>query len=201
MTTETRNFALTGLKIRAKSDDNEGRATGYAAVFNSNSYDLGGFVERINPGAFKRSLEIAAAGETNIHALWAHRDDSPLGSTASGKLTLTEDDHGLAFDLDTARFTPAQLDALKDGDLRMSFGFRVLDQQWREDEDGNIERTLLEVDVFEISFVINPAYPATEAALRSLEAWRSAQKPENIVTVDENERVILFKRALSNRLR
>lgn len=197
MTTETRNFALTGIEVRAKNDEAEGRATGYAAVFNSDSHDLGGFVERISPGAFRRSLEAAAAGETNIYALWAHRDDSPLGSTGSGKLVLTEDGHGLAFEMDTTRMTPAQLDALRDGDLRMSFGFRVLEQQWREDEAGRVERTLIDVDLFEVSFVISPAYPATEAALRSLENWRN----ENTENDNESCRVDLFKRALMSRIR
>lgn len=197
MTTETRNFALTGIEVRAKNDEAEGRATGYAAVFNSDSHDLGGFVERISPGAFRRSLEAAAAGETNIYALWAHRDDSPLGSTGSGKLVLTEDGHGLAFQMDTTRMTPAQLDALRDGDLRMSFGFRVLEQQWREDEAGRVERTLIDVDLFEVSFVISPAYPATEAALRSLENWRN----ENTENDNESCRVDMFKRALMSRMR
>ncbi|MYL98414.1 HK97 family phage prohead protease [Novosphingobium sp. FGD1] len=195
ITTETRNFTLTNVEVRAKTDDAEGRAQGYAAVFDSDSHDLGGFVERISPGAFKGSLAAAAAGETNIYALWAHRDDSPLGSTGSGKLVLREDAHGLAFDLDTTRFTPAQLDALRDGDLRMSFGFRVIQQQWREDDTGRVERTLLDVDLIEISFVISPAYPSTEAALRSLEVWRSDRTDEN----KDDIRVTLFKRALSKR--
>ncbi|QDK32679.1 HK97 family phage prohead protease [Sphingomonas sp. IC081] len=200
MTTETRNFALTGIEVRAKTDEIEGRATGYAAVFNSDSHDLGGFIERIAPGAFAASIRAAGAGETNIYALWAHRDDSPLGSTGSGKLVLREDAHGLAFEMDTTRMTPAQLDALRDGDLRMSFGFRVLEQQWREDDAGRVERTLIDVELFEISFVISPAYPSTEAALRSLDAWRS-EKPANDDDNCQSNRVELFKRALSNRLR
>jgi HK97 family phage prohead protease len=201
MTTETRNFALTGLEIRAKSDEQEGRAGGYAAVFNSDSHDLGGFVERIAPGAFARSLGLAASGDHNIYALWAHRDDSPLGSTGSGKLILREDEHGLSFDMDTTRMTPMQLDALRDGDLRMSFGFRVVDQQWREDDDGRVERTLNDVDLFEVSFVISPAYPATEAALRSLDEWRSENVSTVVVNDDDEVRVELLKRALRNRIR
>ncbi|RYE65195.1 MAG: hypothetical protein EOO81_13020 [Oxalobacteraceae bacterium] len=96
----------------------------------------------------------------------------PLGSTQSGKLALAEDERGLSIDLDTKRFTPAQLDALADGELRMSFGFAVREQEWKELDDGTIVRTLIDVDLFEVSFVINPAYPDTSAAKRSLDKWR-----------------------------
>ncbi|WP_334185094.1 HK97 family phage prohead protease [Novosphingobium sp.] len=204
-TNETRHFALSGVEIRAKTDDHAGQATGYAAVFNSDSHDLGGFVERIAPGAFARSLKEAAAGDANVFALWAHRDDQPLGSTSSGKLVLSEDEHGLAFSLDTTRMNALQFDALRDGDLRMSFGFRVREDNWRELNDGTIERTLIEVDLFEISFVISPAYPATEAAMRSLESWRAAKvemkvEIENPEAVNDNLRIELMKRTLTRRL-
>lgn len=144
---------------------------GHAAVFNSPSHDLGGFVERVAPGAFARSL---ASGE-NIFALWAHDTKIPLGSTRGGKLTLSEDETGLAFSLDTSRFTPAQLGAAEDGELRMSFGFVVRADAWTELVDGSYERTLLDVDLFEVSPVINPAYPDSTAGLRSLDAWREAR--------------------------
>lgn len=201
-TTETRHFVLQDVEVRAKTNDQEGRATGYAAVFNSDSYDLGGFVERIAPGAFANSLRAAAAGENNIYALWAHRDDAPLGSTGSGKLTLSEDAHGLAFSMDTTRMNALQLDALRDGDLRMSFGFRVREDNWRETDDGSYERTLIEVDLFEVSFVISPAYPATEAGIRSLNEWRSAESESEVdeVKVDESRRIELIKRALLGRI-
>jgi HK97 family phage prohead protease len=172
---EKRNYDLSGLEVRAASDDGTGKAGGYAAVFNSDSHDLGGFIEVIEPGAFKRSLAQAQAGTLNIFALWAHSDAQPLGSTGSGKLSLSEDERGLAFELDTKRFTPAQLDSLADGELRMSFGFMVREQEWKELEDGSILRTLKEVDLSEVSFVINPAYPDTSAAKRSLDKWQEGR--------------------------
>jgi hypothetical protein len=55
-------------EVRTNSVDFEVRAegdgmsfTGYASVFNSPSEDLGGFVEYVAPGAFKRSLQIGRA--------------------------------------------------------------------------------------------------------------------------------------------
>lgn len=75
------------------------------------------------------------------------------------------------------------------------------DQNWKEDDEGNIDRTLIDVDLFEISFVINPAYPDTDAALRSLTEWRAANDVAEDVadggsddTADD--RIEIMKRAL-----
>ena len=143
------------------------KADGYAIVYNSPSEDLG-FEEYIAPGAFDKSLAAMANGQLNIFALWDHDSQYPLASTASGKLTLTSDARGLAFKMDTTRMTPLMLSALEDGDMQMSFGFNVVSQKWEERDDGTYVRTILEGDLGEISFVIWPAYSATEAALRSL---------------------------------
>lgn len=206
MKNETRHFTLTDVEIRSAEGGEAARAKGYAAVFDSDSHDLGGFVERIQKGAFARSLSEADNGTWNIYALWAHDVAEPLASTRGGKLILTEDDHGLAFEMDVTRMTPAQLDALKDGDLQMSFGFSVRDQNWKEDEEGKIDRTLIDVDLHEISFVICPAYPETEAALRSLTEWRAAndqidQPVIAAVAADDLDahRAELIKRALLKR--
>lgn len=179
------------------------KAKGYAAVFNSDSLDLGGFIERILPGAFTRSLADAANGKRNIFALWAHDDAQPVGSTKSGRLTLVEDERGLAFEMDTGRMTPAQLSALAEGDLRMSFGFCVRDQEWKELDDGSIERTLIDLDLVEVSFVISPAYPDTTAALRSLEDWkveRSAPVVEE-VPVAKTDTSEMLKRVLAQEVK
>lgn len=179
---EIRNFDMAGIEVRTATEaDQSNRASGYAAIFNSASHDLGGFREFIAPGAFSRSLADASSGALNIFALWSHDNSQPLGSTQTGKLSLSEDERGLAFDLDTKRFTPAQLDALADNELRMSFGFIVRADEWRKEDDGQITRTLMDVELLEVSFVINPAYPDTSAAKRSLEAWRTLQVEEQPV--------------------
>ena len=165
---ERRDFAV---EVRA---DDEGKLRGHAAVFDSDSLDLGGFIERIAPGAFKRSLDEAKGGRGMIHAFWSHDPAAPLGSVKSGKLSLSEDARGLAFELSPKRLTPAQLDAVTDGDMRMSFGFRTREDKW-EKRDGKNVRTLLDVDLFEISLVASPAYPDTTVALRSLEQFEAEQ--------------------------
>lgn len=175
---ETRSYTITHSEVREAADDKPARFEGWASVFDSASHDLGGFREFVKPGAFSRSIAEANRGERNVFLLWNHENGQPLGSTRGGKLTISEDERGLKFSLDPARMTPAQLDAARDGDLSMSFGFNVRSQEWRELEDGSVERDLIDVDLHEISAVIAPAYPATEAALRSLTEWRSLKARE-----------------------
>jgi HK97 family phage prohead protease len=56
------------------------------------------------------------------------------------------------------------------GDISgMSFGFRVTKQSW--DETGEVPvRTILEVELYEVSAVAFPAYDDTTLAMRSLDA-------------------------------
>ena len=77
------------LEIRADGDGMTFH--GYAAVFNSLSEDLGGFRERIEPGAFSRTLK----RDRNIRMFLNHNMDSLLATTQAGTLTLAEDDKGL----------------------------------------------------------------------------------------------------------
>ena len=71
------------------------RLIGYAAVINSRSVDLGGFVETIPPGAFTRTL-----GDGHpIFAVHHHDMADVLGSTRSGTLRLGQDTTGLWFEL------------------------------------------------------------------------------------------------------
>src|ERR1700678_3439794 len=67
--------------------------SGYAAVFNSLSKDLGGFKEVIRPGSFQRSIQ----ANSDVRATYNH--GTLLGRTASGTLKLNEDARGLAFEL------------------------------------------------------------------------------------------------------
>jgi len=161
------------------------RLEGYAAVFDSESVSFGDFYEVIAPGAFARSLAEASTGGRRIHALWSHREDQPLGSTGTGKLQLREDAKGLWFSLDVSRFNPAQLDACRDGDVRMSFGFQIRDKRWYDRADGTTVREILDCDLIEVSPVVNPAYPDTSAALRSMQEWRSATLAEQSAQGDE----------------
>lgn len=139
---------------------------GYAAIFNSEA-DLGGFVEVIRNGAFRKSLE----GGSNIRALYHHKGDALLGTTRGGTLKLKEDAHGLAFELALPDTTHGRdLAILVDrGDVAgASFGFRVRDggERW-EQRGAQLVRELLDVELAEVTLTHDPAYQDTTVALRS----------------------------------
>jgi HK97 family phage prohead protease len=158
---ERRSFNFT--EIRANSEG-EPKIEGHAAVFDQLSEDLGGFFERIAQGAFSNTIL-----DADVRALWNHNPDFPLARTKSGTLTLGEDEKGLAFSLHVpdTQYARDLLVSLKRGDVsQMSFGFRTLRDKW-ENVDGKIIRTLLEVELYDVSPVTYPAYPQTSAAVRS----------------------------------
>lgn len=158
-----------GIEIRAGASlkASHGRLTGYAAVFDSPSQDLGGFVEIVRPGAFARSLQDA----DRILALLGHDTNQVLGRVGSGTLRLQEDPQGLAFDLslpDTSYGRDLAV-LVERGDVAgCSFGFRVRDggDRWKTGEPA--VRELLNVELIEITVTAMPAYPDTAVALRSL---------------------------------
>jgi len=132
--------------------------TGYAAVFNSPSEPLP-FIERIAPGAFKRSLK----ARNDIKLLWNHDTGSVLGSTRAGTLKLEEDNYGLRV---TAMLPETSLGKdvrtlVQRGDVNaMSFGFSVPANGDSWNTDGT-ERTLKSVRIHEVSIVAFPAYQQT----------------------------------------
>lgn len=154
-------------ELRAEVGANGERVfSGYAAPFNSRSVDLGGFVEVIAPVAFNRTLR----EQPDVYALYAHDMRTILGRTRSGTLTLNADDKGLAFRC-TAPNTAAARDLatlVERGDIDgCSFGFYTRDDSWVEDANGVLVRTLLDVDLDEISITPFEAYPATSVSVRS----------------------------------
>lgn len=149
---------------------------GYAAKYNSEA-DLGGFVEVIRNGAFRKSLE----GGSNIRALYHHQGDALLGTTRGGTLKLKEDAHGLAFELalpDTSH--GRDLAVLVDrGDVAgCSFGFKVRagGDRW-EQRGAQLVRELLDVDLVEITLTSDPAYQDTTVAMRSLKDAKNTGDP------------------------
>jgi HK97 family phage prohead protease len=161
---ETRALPLGDFTV-TEGEDGSKTFTGYAAVFGAESQGLP-FIERIANGAFARAIKQAEQGRRVIKFLHGHDESRMLATTASGRLTLTEDTVGLKVE---ARLDPADPDAAsvisklthEAKAMGMSFGFTVPKngQQWNE--DGS--RTLTEIGLLEVSTLSGhtPAYPAT----------------------------------------
>jgi HK97 family phage prohead protease len=87
---ERRAWPVERLETRASEGESGPVIEGYAAVFDQLSVDLGGWRERIAPGAFKRTI-----GESDVRALWDHDAKYVLGRNRAGTLALEEDARGL----------------------------------------------------------------------------------------------------------
>lgn len=153
---------------------------GYVLKFNERSLLLWDeWYEKVCKGAFSRSLE-----ENTIKALWNHNTDVVLGSTKSRTLSLKEDDEGLFFEIDLPNTSQARdlYESIKRGDVDgVSFGFYVRENgdKWEYLKEEDVyERTLLDIDLVEISPTAFPAYPSSEAGTRSLEQRNLKTKEE-----------------------
>jgi HK97 family phage prohead protease len=177
-------------EIRTNSVDFEVRAegdgmsfTGYASVFNSPSEDLGGFVEYVAPGAFKRSLQ----SRNEVKLLWNHDSGEPLASLRGGTMQLVEDERGLKVTAQLPNTTRgrdiAELLRTKVIDS-MSFGFNVIKDSWSRDGQT---RTLESVRLFEVSVVSFPAYEATTAQVRSNPTINPDQLADALLKLESGE--------------
>jgi HK97 family phage prohead protease len=177
-------------EVRTNSVDFEVRAegdgmtfTGYASVFNSPSEDLGGFVEYVAPGAFKRSLQ----SRNEVKLLWNHDSGEPLASLRGGTMQLVEDEVGLRVTAKLPNTTRgrdiAELLRTKVIDS-MSFGFNVIKDSWSRDGQT---RTLESVRLFEASIVSFPAYAATTATVRSAPSINADELADALLRLESGE--------------
>jgi HK97 family phage prohead protease len=177
-------------EVRTNSVDFEVRAegdgmtfTGYASVFNSPSEDLGGFVEYVAPGAFKRSLQ----SRNEVKLLWNHDAGEPLASLRGGTMQLVEDERGLKVTASLPQTSRgkdvAELLRTKVIDS-MSFGFNVIKDSWAR--DGKT-RTLESVRLFEVSIVSFPAYEATVAQVRSAPTINPDELADALLRLESGE--------------
>lgn len=177
-----RVFPLSSVEVRAGEGDQPAHIVGHAAVYSRWSVDLGGFKERVMPGAFAKSL-----GVSDVRALFNHDPNYILGRTKPGTLTLSDETKGLHFDAtppDTQTIRDLVLAPIARGDVdQCSFSFAVRGTEawdreptatdgaaWRAPKkDGGLwERDLIDLELFDVSPVTFPAYPQTDVAVRAL---------------------------------
>ena len=164
----------TAKELRAGGADGTMHIDGYASTFNQESNDLGGFREKVAPGAFTRSL---ADTTRDVKATFNHKSDYILGRLQNKTLAINTDDRGLHFRCELNPKSQAHRDlhaAVERGDIsECSFAFAAGKggQSWGEVDDAQggtyILRTLTDIDLFDVSVVSEPAYPGTSVDARS----------------------------------
>ncbi|EJL25599.1 HK97 family phage prohead protease [Novosphingobium sp. AP12] len=139
------------LSVKAEDISDDGLFTGYGSVANVvDSYN-----EIVAPGAFKKSLADLKAKKRKVPVLWQHRSAEPIGVYDD----LVEDDAGLRVQ---GRLLVDHVAQAKEAHALMrvgavtglSIGYWVRKSSY--DEKTGI-RTLLEVDLIEVSLVTFPA--------------------------------------------
>lgn len=174
------------LRVESREEDGAGRTiVGYAAKFESWSDPMmGWFREKIARGAFD------GCDLSDVIMCFNHNTDSILARTTSCTLRLEVDDVGLRFAFEAPNTTLGNdmLELVRRGDVsKCSFRFGVEQDEWQyADEQNGLamdERTILRFSrVVDVSLVVFPAYPETEASVRHLEErkaeWLSSNKTE-----------------------
>lgn len=154
------------IQDRARGPDDGPCVHGHAAVFDRESEDLGGFVEIIEPGFFRKAIK-----KSDTAALWNHNSDIILGRKSAKTLTLEEDDDGLSYTIYPPSWAKGHLETIERGDVtQSSFAFTVnpKGEKW-EDKDGVRVRRLVSGgcdELLDVSPVIYPAYPDTDVKVR-----------------------------------
>lgn len=170
------------------TEDNEQLVVeGYVNETEKWSYKMrskkGPFIEKIEKGAFKRALDRGL----DIHFLAEHDKNKILASTRNGSLTLIEDNKGLLMraTISKTSYGKDYYELIKDGILRnMSFGFNVIKDSWKQGKDGTLERSIKDLNLFEVSVVTNPAYPQSNLSARGMDLAEEVEVTE----IKEEER-------------
>lgn len=156
--------------------------SGYAIVFNSDSNDLGGFIERIDPNSLDGVVE-----KSDVLCLLNHNEDRGVlarSNKGEGSLTLEIDEIGLkyTFEAPNTALGDELLEGLRRGDISTSsFAFTVGKDSWSKMENGTYLRTINSInELFDVSPVYRAAYDATSVKTdsRGLDAIKQKEKEE-----------------------
>lgn len=215
-----------GVELRAASGDGMPTLVGHFAVFNQPteicSFMEGNFIERIAPGAFKKTFR---ESKDSIKCLFQHGCDPDIGDKPLGPISvLREDDTGAYYEvplLDADYVRGDLLPGLEAGLYGASFCFEVIKEEFDEEPGpsadnprGLPERTLLEVRVPEFGPVTFPAYEGATAGVRSITtriaieergadvmdemfgkwAGRNPERARSLVVAGESREVVPYKK-------
>jgi HK97 family phage prohead protease len=171
-----RRFTPGVVEVRTAADGQ--RIGGYGAVFDVLSRNLGGFVERVDTGAFNRSK---VDGWPNVVCRYNHDSNMVLGTSGSGYLQLSTDNVGLDYTVLPPQSRTDIMELVERRDIRFSsFAFRCATggDEWRTTDQNYPMRVLHDVELVDVAPVLDPAYPDATAGLRSLAQAMSAPLDE-----------------------
>tara|TARA_R110000737_G_scaffold306606_1_gene314312 strand:+ start:256 stop:1293 length:1038 start_codon:yes stop_codon:yes gene_type:complete len=186
-TSETRYYTIDSRLTQKQGKD---VVIGHAAVFDTLSEDLGGFKERIKPGAFDDVLD------NDVRAYFNHDPNFLLGRTKAGTLRLSVDKKGLRYELDVPNTTAGRdlKENMRLGNItQSSFAFTIGKDgdSWERAENGADIRIIKKVKrLYDVSPVSLPAYPsANDLALaqRSNFIDKEKQRQESETRFEVNE--------------
>ncbi|MBD0707388.1 MULTISPECIES: HK97 family phage prohead protease [unclassified Streptomyces] len=181
-TEQERRFTRGLVEVRAAGTSRT--IGGYAAKFNTLSRNLGGFVERIDPGFFAKS---EGDGWPEALARYNHDDNRLLGTSEAQTLRLVTDGTGLDYSVDVPASREDVYELVQRGDVRRSsFAFYTFTDDWGMTDQGFPVRTLLAGALVDVAPVNTPAYLDTSTGLRSLAAKAGAELAEVRTAADEN---------------
>ena len=163
--------------IRTEQKGTKRYLKGTAILYNSRSVDLGGWKERILPGAASKTLE-----SSDLRFLYDHNTANLLGRESSGTLEVTENARGVHFRVELPQTSVADdvFELCSRGDLTgCSFAMRVVTDSWVDEEDDDDEpdldpddkrsgtipvRLVSQLSLIELSCVGFPAYQETSVS-------------------------------------
>jgi HK97 family phage prohead protease len=169
--------ARPGLEVRAAEDGGMPKLTGYMLRFNEwteiNSIFEGRFLERVAPGAAKKTLKENAS----MRILFNHGHDPHVGEKPLAEPRFGENAEGVYYDdpelFDTS-YNRDLVPGLEKGQYGSSFKFRSVVEEFDEDPgvsednpDGIPERTIKELRLYEGGPVVFPAYAGSSAGVRT----------------------------------
>lgn len=160
-----KRMSFLNTQFRAEKEDDQLFIEGYFIKFNSETELWPGTYEEVAPEAVVKSLQ-----DNDVRSLFNHDSNLVLGRTGNKTLELRTDDIGLWGRVEINQDDSQAMDAysrIKRGDVTgCSFGFYPMKEDIEEREGGGNKFILREVDLFEVSPCVFPAYPQTEIAAR-----------------------------------
>jgi HK97 family phage prohead protease len=191
MSDQERRFTVGRVELRAGSQKQT--FGGYAAKFNTQSKNLGGFIERIDPGFFNKSR---GDGWPDVIARYNHDDNMLLGTTAAGTLRISTDNVGLLYEVDPPQSRADVYELVERGDvMKSSFAFQMFEDDWAASDQGFPMRTLVSGKLVDVAPVNTPAYDDTSVGLVSLARKFDADVAEVRKLAEANELIKFFKRS------